>query len=143
MNQDGLSEASMAEASMAHDPSIDAILDQIALPEALTRIEDERPAFHVPIVDDRRLAYFLVVEGADPLRVVEEINLGVTEAGFRMEYCEKNDFYYRGSSVSLAVRLDGSPEGMSARFDPTGKPIEVTQTWHHIPAGRLVVTFAI
>lgn len=122
--------------------SIDRILDRVSLPETLTRIEDERPAFHVPIVDDRRLAYYLVEEGADPLRVVEALNLSVVEAGFRMEYCEKNDFYYRGALGNLHIHLDASPEGMSARFDLSGKPVEVTQTWHHIPAGRLVITFA-
>lgn len=123
--------------------SINRILERFSLPDSLMRIEDERPAFHEPIVDDRRLAYYLVEEGADPLRVVEAVNLCITEAGFQMEYCEKNDFYYRGPMGNLHLHLDASPEGMSARFDPAGRPIEITQTWHHIPAGRLVVTFAI
>lgn len=123
--------------------SIDSILERFSLPESLTRIEDERPAFHEPIVDDRRLAYYLVQEGADPLRVVEAVHLSVTDAGFRLEYAEKNDFYYRSSIGSLHLHLDASPEGMSARFDLAGKPLEVTRTWHHIPAGRLVLTFAI
>lgn len=124
-------------------PSIDDILARIALPGAIRRIDDQRPAFHAPLIDDRRLAYFLADEAADPVRLVESLNHSVTAAGFEMEYCERNHFFYRGPLGALHLHLDSSPEGMSARFDASGRPVEVAQTWHRIPAGRFVITFAV
>lgn len=128
---------------MTSPRSIDDILACIALPGVVIRIDDERPAFHTPMVDDHRLAYFLAGEGCDPVRLVESLDHSLTAAGFELEYCEKNDFYYRGPLGNLQLHLDSSPDGMSARFDVSGRPVEVSQTWHHIPAGRLVITFAV
>jgi hypothetical protein len=123
--------------------SIEALLEAIDLPEALSRIDEQRPAFHTPVIDDRRLAYYLMREGADPVRLVEALDLAITAAGYALEYCERGDFYYSGPSGNLCFRLDGSPEGLSARMDARGRPVEVSRTWHDIPAGRVVVTFAI
>jgi hypothetical protein len=123
--------------------SIEELLERIALPEGLRRIEGQRPAFHTPVIDDRRLAYYLMEEGGDPVRLVEALDAAITEAGYALEYCERSDFFYSGPMGNLCFRLDGSPEGLSARMDAQGRPVEVTRTWHQIPAGRVVVTFAI
>lgn len=123
--------------------SIEDILKTIELPATLRRIEDERPAFHLPVVDDRRFAYYLAEAGVDPVRLVEALDGCILRAGYVLEYCERMDFFYSGAAAGLRFSLDSSPEGSSAKFDSIGRPVEVTRTWHHIPAGRLVVTFAI
>jgi hypothetical protein len=123
--------------------SIEDLLEAIALPDALSRIDEQRPAFHTPVLDDRRLAYYLMDEGGDPVRLVEALDEAMTEAGYSLEYCERSDFFYSGPMGNLCFRLDGMPDGLSARLDARGRPVEVTRTWHDIPAGRVVVTFAI
>lgn len=128
---------------MAPKRSIDAVLACMSLPGIVARIDDQRPAFHAPVVDDSRYAYFLVEAGTDPIELVTALDECVSAVGFVMDYCEKNNFLYRGPLGTLLVHLDNAPHGMSARFDITGRPVEVAQTWHRIPAGRLVVTFSV
>lgn len=125
---------------MDADHRIDRLLALVELPEVLDRIQDERPAFHEPR-DDARIAHYLAREGADAFDLTQLLAERVLAAGFEMELCERNEFFYTHGDNDLAVSIDAATDSVTHRFDHTGRERGSQKTWATIPTGRIVVTF--
>ncbi|GEM_PF-6356693 len=119
------------------NPTISSLLAEIELPEKLTEITDEKPAFYQPSIQDGYFAYYLASEDMDVSELADELGACIRAAGYELEYSERMEFFYQRGEINLRVSIDTSPEGASKSSD--GQFAE--RTWKTIGAGRIVVTF--